>query len=165
MAFSGIRPPTPRDRVDSGNGFIANGNGNGNTIYGRTIVLPIRTDADLHTNIRNFKDFHRLWKVYTKLQTLPEVMFEDWIACCMTCIENDVVGNTKEDHQNNLRIASYIQEFNLRYHELMKSPTDESESRREHLNEALLFLLRNLLAEPCRLSDEILTMTGFPAEK
>jgi hypothetical protein len=156
---NGAGTPLPfigRERGDSGN-----------TIYGRTIVLPLRTDADFKTNIRNFKDFHRLWKVYTKLQTLPEVMFEDWIACCMTCIENDAIGNTKEDHQNNLRIASYIQEFNLRYRDIMRSGESEIDNghRRELLNDALLFLLRNLLGEPCRLADEILTLTGFPPEK
>jgi hypothetical protein len=172
MAFTSSGRGTPihfvsgtRERGDSGN-----------TVYGRTIVLPLRTDTDFKTNIRNFKDFHRLWKVYTKLQTLPEVMFEDWIACCMTCIENDVVGNTKEDHQNNLRIASYIQEFNLQYRNIMReeststtttdlSPEETAKRRRESLNEALLFLLRNLLSEPCRLGDEILTLTGFPADK
>jgi hypothetical protein len=160
LPFTGIN--VGRERGDSGN-----------TIYGRTIVLPLRTDADFKTNIRNFKDFHRLWKVYTKLQTLPEVMFEDWIACCMTSIENDAIGNTKEDHQNNLRIASYIQEFNLRYRDIMRYGENENDTeiekkngqRRELLNDALLFLLRNLLGEPCRLADEILTLTGFPPEK
>ena len=114
-------------------------------------------------NIKSFQEFKRLRKVYHNLCELPETLFEDWISCCIEHISKDIHGNTNEENQQNVRIGSLFTKFHEDYCVIIDS-IESAEERRNQINNSLLCLLRSLLGKPCRLADEIITLTGFPSE-
>ena len=120
-------------------------------------------EPDTVDNIRDFREFKRLRKVYLNLCELPETLFEDWIACCLEHIARDIHGNTPDENAQNVRITALFLKFQHEY-TLIVTSNDAPEVRREKLNESLLALLRSLLGKPCRLADELITLTGFPIE-
>jgi len=120
-------------------------------------------EPDTISNIRDFREFKRLRRVYHNLCELPETLFEDWIACCMDHIAKDIHGNTPEENAQNVRIGMLYSNFHDEYVSILNSGTTPEE-RKKQIDEALLSLLRSLLGKPCRLADQLITLTGFPAE-
>ena len=114
-------------------------------------------------NITDFENFKRLRRVYINLCDLPEPLFPDWISCCLEHIAKDIEGNTKEENHQNVRIGKLFEYFRDRY-EVILLEEKNTVARREKINDSLLELLRSLLGKPCRLADEILTLSGFPLE-
>lgn len=120
---------------------------------------------DTVDSIRDFESFKRLRKVYRNLCELPDTLFADWITCCTDHISKDVDGkNTQEENQQNVRIGALFDHFQERYTAAFENESDH-EKRHEEINDALLELLRSLLGKPCRLADELLTLTGFPPDE
>jgi hypothetical protein len=117
---------------------------------------------DTVDNIRDFESFKRLRKVYQNLCELPETLFVDWITCCTEHIAKDIDGkNTQEENEQNVRIGALFDHFHERYNAALETITDD-EKRHIEIKNALLELLRSLLGKPCRLSDELIALTGFP---
>jgi hypothetical protein len=127
------------------------------------LVSNTATEPETISNIRDFREFKRLRKVYHNLCELPETLFEDWIACCMDHIAKDIHGNTPEENAHNVRIGTLYANFHDEYMTILNSG-DAPDVRKKHLDEALLSLLRSLLGRPCRLADQLITLTGFPTE-
>lgn len=123
------------------------------------LVAIEETPPDTVENIHDFESFKRLRHVYDNLCELPETLFADWITCCRDHIALDIDGkNTQEENQQNVRIGTLFEHFKKQYEHILGNEKDPV-TRRTKINESLLELLRSLLGKPCRLSDEILTLT------
>jgi hypothetical protein len=81
----------------------------------------------------------------------------------MDHIAKDIHGNTPEENAQNVRIGMLYSNFHDEYVSILNSGTTPEE-RKKQIDEALLSLLRSLLGKPCRLADQLITLTGFPAE-
>lgn len=128
------------------------------------LVAIDATGPDTLDNIRDFQSFKRLRRVYQNLCELPETLFADWITCCTDHIAKDIDGkNTQEENQQNVRIGALFDHFRERYRLALEQET-HSDARRIEIHDALLELLRSLLGKPCRLADELLSLTGVPYE-
>jgi hypothetical protein len=127
------------------------------------LVSNNAVEPDTISNIRDFREFKRLRRVYHNLCELPETLFEDWIACCMDHIAKDIHGNTPEENAQNVRIGTLYANFQDEYVSILNSGATPEE-RKKQIDESLLSLLRSLLGKPCRLADQLITLTGFPAE-
>jgi hypothetical protein len=128
------------------------------------LITVADTVPDIIENIHTFDSFKRLRIIYQSLRELPEDLLSDWITCCTTHISHDVDGkNTQEENQQNARIGALFHHFYDRYTFTVESEKN-LEIRKTIINKALLELLRSLLGKPCRLANEILELSGYPAE-
>jgi hypothetical protein len=126
------------------------------------ILFTHDNHPDIVENIRDFTNFKRLRIAYDDLCRLPLCLFQDWIVCCMDHIQKDIVGNTPEENEQNHRITGLFHNFQTKYTLIMTNPDFNDELRISNIHDELLTLLRSILGKPCRLSNELLNLTGYP---
>ena len=143
-----------RDRAGSGTG------GGGATV---NILFTHDSHPDIVENIRDFSSFKRLRVAYDDLCRLPLCLFQDWIVCCMDHIQKDIIGNTPEENEQNHRITGLFHNFQMKFTMIITNTELDEGQKTEEIHSELLSLLRSILGKPCRLSNELLNLTGYPA--